>query len=540
MNGMTSDPRDHEAFVREIDLGAYESAVSSLPRGVIPRRKGMTWRQHLGAEIEAIGGRKPAPYTPHSTTCYLFRHPATLSTHRYLNEYQFYVPLESDPADGTRWYYGMFLGTRNVAAMVPSMSDICLAKLAKCVPHTSMTKVGTWTTSPANQAAGAFSASGAAYSATAGETASGVVSGRTVGLQFFATTNGGYGIVSIDGDFTRANLLPVFTGADYVAGRCRPSDVGKRYFSSYATAAINEFICLADDLPAGNHTILIEATGLKPSASSAARCYVERIYGVSTGYAVGDSEVYFVPVRWVNHLQTVSALCYVPQWAPVGSTNYQFMGANHSDNSTQSLESQTSLTLYVGDTDQASLAAGTFASGNNIVVRHVTTLAHADSLVTNVATKTRTYTMVAGRPHPLMLDVDITYSAAGKMQVEYAGMLVVGNYASLDVVSVRQNEFTKIVVVGNEVGIPMANDGSVANYRGGPASLWATGPKVEAWVELIDAIPDRRMHASNTGLIQDSTTANQDKAYLETVDRITYFPANTQRKFTIGYGAKPV
>ena len=71
-------------------------------------------------------------------------------------------------------------------------------------------------------------------------------------------------------------------------------------------------------------------------------------------------------------------------------------------------------------------------------MRHVTTLAHADSLVTNVATKTRTYTMVAGRPHPLMLDVDITYSAAGKMQVEYAGMLVVGNYASLDVVSVRQ------------------------------------------------------------------------------------------------------
>ena len=88
MNGMTSDPRDHEAFVREIDLRAYESAVSSLPRGVIPRRKGMTWRQHLGAEIEAIGGRKPAPYTPHSTTCYLFRHPATLSTHRYLNEYE--------------------------------------------------------------------------------------------------------------------------------------------------------------------------------------------------------------------------------------------------------------------------------------------------------------------------------------------------------------------------------------------------------------------------------------------------------------------
>ena len=31
MNGMTSDPRDHEAFVREIDLGHMNPAVSSLP-----------------------------------------------------------------------------------------------------------------------------------------------------------------------------------------------------------------------------------------------------------------------------------------------------------------------------------------------------------------------------------------------------------------------------------------------------------------------------------------------------------------------------
>ena len=107
MNGMTSDPRDHEAFVREIDLGAYESAVSSLPRGVIPRRKGMTWGNIL-ARLK-IGEKAGPGYTLHSTTCYLFRHPAD-AEHASLPER---VPVLRPASkaillDGTRWYYGMF------------------------------------------------------------------------------------------------------------------------------------------------------------------------------------------------------------------------------------------------------------------------------------------------------------------------------------------------------------------------------------------------------------------------------------------------
>ena len=61
--------------------------------------------------------------------------------------------------------------------MVPSMSDICLAKLAKCVPHTPMTKVGTWDDQPRKTAC----ASGAAvFRDGRRKTVSGVVSGRTV------------------------------------------------------------------------------------------------------------------------------------------------------------------------------------------------------------------------------------------------------------------------------------------------------------------------------------------------------------------------
>ena len=55
MKDQPFDPRDHEAFVREIDPLAYESAVASLPRGTIPRRRGMTWRENLADEMRAIG-----------------------------------------------------------------------------------------------------------------------------------------------------------------------------------------------------------------------------------------------------------------------------------------------------------------------------------------------------------------------------------------------------------------------------------------------------------------------------------------------------
>jgi hypothetical protein len=45
------DPRDHEAFVREIDSAAYPTAIGPgmLPKGAIPKRRGMTMAQHLSS-----------------------------------------------------------------------------------------------------------------------------------------------------------------------------------------------------------------------------------------------------------------------------------------------------------------------------------------------------------------------------------------------------------------------------------------------------------------------------------------------------------
>jgi len=50
MKGQPFDPRDHEAFVREIDAAQYHASLQNLPRGVIPKRRGMSMAQSITAE----------------------------------------------------------------------------------------------------------------------------------------------------------------------------------------------------------------------------------------------------------------------------------------------------------------------------------------------------------------------------------------------------------------------------------------------------------------------------------------------------------
>jgi hypothetical protein len=50
MKGQPFDPRDHEAFVREIDATQYHASLRNLPRGVIPKRRGMSISQSIAAE----------------------------------------------------------------------------------------------------------------------------------------------------------------------------------------------------------------------------------------------------------------------------------------------------------------------------------------------------------------------------------------------------------------------------------------------------------------------------------------------------------
>lgn len=463
-----------------------------------------------------------------SVTCYLFAHPTTLSTSRQNGERQIYVPL----SDG--YYYGMFFGTKVSTHMVPSISDICIAKPGLHKWHGSCTKVGTWTTSPAGVSTGAFQATGCVYSATAGESISVQVSGQVVAVRSFNTTNGGFGIVSIDGDFTRATRLPAFTASDYAGGLCRSTDVGKRYVCGYSAAPQSECVTIADDLSSGTHTILIEATGTKPSASSSTRCYVEGIASVD-GSSIGTSDVHMIPVYYILHQTGISAQCYVPYWAPVGSSDFQFMGENHSDN-TNSKETTTSLTVYVDGTDQTALATGTYASGGSITIRHVSTLAHKAAIGTPVATKSRVYTFAPGRKHPAMCDITVTWSSDGLLNIEYPVMLTVGEMVINPSLTIRRDHFHTGEIAGNVFALSDANADAVTYFRGAGSRLFCYGDKIIAWAAMEDGMPGKSLFSSQAGSYQDRATKDE-KLYLISSYGTQFVLSGEVRRFIVGWGA---
>lgn len=477
---------------------------------------------------------------PGSVTCYLFAHPATQASHKQLGQREIFVPQHVDPIDGVQWYYGTCFGTKAAAQMVPSICDTGLYKPALHVFHPSLTKVGTWVTGPTSISVGAFTSAGGSYSVTAGDTISGAVSGRAIGIRWYATTNGGFGLVAIDGDYTRATLLPAFTHADYQAGLCRFDDIGKRYICTYYTASWNDATVIADDLAPGSHTITVQATGTKPTASSAARCYVEAFFGVGGG-SLGSANVYAVPMHYVCHLGTVTAQCYVPQGAPVGSSDYQFMGENHSDNSSQSKETTSgAFTVYVGDVDQTSLATGAWASDSTITIRHTTTLAHKADLVTPVATKERIYTFMAGRKHPAMCDIKVTWSSAFVLEIEYAAMLTIGALSVAPAVGVRNLDFTEGEVARQTFPLLDTNDGAVYYYRGDDRKVFARGQKVEAWAAVLAESAGCGMHSAHAGAYQDRSSAGEEKLYCITSNGTQHIPAGTVRQFLVGWGARRI
>ena len=476
--------------------------------------------------------------TPGSAYSYLFAHPATLAGHKQLGQIEVYVPLQKDPTDGIQWYYGTCLGTKAAAHMVPSICDTGLYKPALHSYHTAMTKTGSWATSPANVAEGAFTANGAASSSTAGDTISGTVSGRAIGVRWFATTDGGFAVVSIDGDYTRATRLPEFTQADYLSGACRESDVGKRYLCTYYPAPWNDASVIADDLAPGNHTIVIQSTGKRPGASSGTKVYIEAIFGVGGG-ALGAFKVFAVPIRYVCHLSAVSAQCYVAQWAPAGTTSFEWLGENHSDNS-NSLEETADFVVLVEQIDKTALTKGTFASGTTVTVRHTTTLAHASDLGSAVANKTRTYTFKSGRKHPAMCAVKIEWLADGVLEIEYAAMLTVGSMIVAPELGACNWDFTTGEISRNEFPFLAIDDGAIYQYRGDDCKVFARGEQVEAWAAVIEQSAGNQMYSSYAGSYQDRTATNEEKLYCITSSGRQSIPAGTVREFVVGWGARRI
>jgi len=485
--------------------------------------------------IEILGEAVTKNITPiqsASSTVYMFKSPITLATSLVSDQRECYIPT-----DVSGVYVGAFFGKRIRANTSETMTDLGLFRAGLHTWHGSLTKSGTWTVSPTGVDTGAFQATGAAYSATAGESISGTVTGTAVAVRTYLTPVGGFAIVSIDGDWTRANKLPIFTASDYAGGLCRESDIGKRYYSCGYGATSSDIICLASDLASGAHVIKVEATGTHPAVSSQSRAYVEGFAGCN-GETLGATNVYAVPVEWVYH-NTLgwSAFDSVTSWAPVGSTDYQFLGNVHGDG-TASKEVTTALAWYVNTVDQTALAAGTWASGKIVRCDHVSTLAHKADFSTPVATRTRRWILAPSRKFPVMCDSAILWSADGVCNIEYSAMLPIGREMSCLVMT--QDVFSTASIGQNNITIPSLNNNDITYYSADVRRLIASGSKVIAWAEQISETPDRGgMYAGSGGSVHDRPSFDK-KLYAISASGPQPYTAGDQQRFILGWGARLV
>jgi len=464
-----------------------------------------------------------------SSTCWLYAWKGTNAAAVQYGERQLYVPIKDDG-----YYFGAFFGDKLLSNSVVSLTDTCLARTGLSTKSTGLTYSSGWT---ASTNAAAFD-SDYSYANTAGKTVSFSADGTAMAVRVFLAINGGYGVVAIDGDYSRADHLPEFTQEDYAAGRCRLSDIGKRYISCYATSSYSECQCLADDLPSGTHTVQIETTGTKPSASSDYRFYVEAMLACD-GQTAGDTNVHFVPIFWINHnVFDWSAQCYVVRWAPSGSSDYQFLGENHADN-TNSREVTTALAVYLDTTDHTALAAGSYASGYMARIEHTSTLRHKADLTSPVATKRRIYTAYPHRAHSLMCDCQITWSVAGGIvNIEYPVMLML---SERDPGSVNQRNvnFKKAKAGGIDVAFGGLNDDSITYYPTAFRSLSASGEKIVAFASVLTEHPDRASMATGFGAAYQDRSYTDEKLYVVSVDGPTLCYGNGDvQRFVCGFGAK--
>lgn len=355
-----------------------------------------------------------------SGTSWLWKHSAT--TNSLAGSWWSFVPVN---ANG---YYAAFaIGAFGVAGCTPHLGRMFVGLIGSCKHHAAgsgVTKTGTWTTSTLDYASGGS----ASYSLTAGDQIGFTTAGHTLVLRTLGMSNGGYGVVSIDGDWTAANRLPTFTQADYDAGLCRVGDVGKRYIQTGTNGlAWSDFhIPLAEGLADSAHTVIIEATGTKPSYSSAARCYVAEMVGCSAS-DIGQSLV--IGTRAIALIEAVndyrgngaSAHVFTPEVEKATPGTFEFLGEVHA------AATQVGTTIVdVDGVDRSGAAAGAYYSGNMIQIRVVSTVASTDATGTPVMKKASTHTFSAAAAFPLVTAEKIDWLADRRVKAGYPLMMSMG------------------------------------------------------------------------------------------------------------------
>ena len=219
-----------------------------------------------------------------------------------------------------------------------------------------------------------------------------------VGTRTVAVSNEGVALVTIDGDATRANLLPTaqalvtagkLASSALVAngGTLNPTDrVLDLYSAASAPTSIIDYdrhYALADGLAPGSaHVVRLTLTGYKNTASSDIRLYVSGFtYGTTTTTSDTATAELLPAVRTLSQFD--SAYEYAHEFAISGATNYQYVGNIHG------YDKGVTFRVYV-DGEEVTLADGDQRTGSLAIVR-TSELYHPDATTTKQADVATTY-----------------------------------------------------------------------------------------------------------------------------------------------------
>lgn len=305
--------------------------------------------------------------------------------------------------------------------------------------HSSATKVGTWSLSNFDYSLGGNQA----YSTTAGDTITFNIMGYTAVARLSLITNGGFAIVGIDGDFTKANRLPSFTNDDFVAGRCRESDIGKKYIEtgSIGDNTPDYHYVLADNLIDTTHTVTFEATGTKGSYSGGTRAYIGGVVGCSAS-DIGSSPNGTTKV--ISHVEIVqdfamqgsSAMTYTPEIEKTVANTWEFLGEVHSG------ETDLDFIVEVDGINQTTLANGAYVQGAVVKFIKTTTIANTDATSTPVCNKKQNIVFSAYQDINCTVDWSCEWLVNKRVRSSYPLMLPIG-WFKIGTTTKKQDRWTK-------------------------------------------------------------------------------------------------
>lgn len=412
---------------------------------------------------------------------------------------------------------------------------ITMPVLSHPVTHSTVTRSGTGWRGPGMELPNA-DAHGGVYDRTsiAGDYIEITVSGASrVGLHYCTAQLGGYGVVTIDGDPTRADLLPTaqneVDGGRLAAsalttggGTLNPTDRLMEYYTSGATAyGVSR---LVSSTMTGTETVVrVTATGYARTGATGAQIF-------STGWGYGSKAVTHetAGIDWMTETNILSTFIHgaapvaannsayepVYRFTPTGGSQAVFLGNVHG------YETETGLALAV-DGAPVTLAVGEMLTGSSVEVTRASTLHHPEvgGGATVVATVSNSYRITA---RGLDLAHRVQWATAGAVNASYLMLPVNGA------------RFTHAgMTIGADLNPTASAGGTVGHRKAGTVYLWSPGGPYATAIhtpDVAEAVADWAYTGPQMTYVEDRTKASGDmhKVY------ITRASAGTPEPVTVG------